>query len=300
MADSAEEARQLQQVSIEADTPTSQFHSLPGFGQLPVRSAQRASDVGYSTPAMQRPSGFPSLTGHYASAPTANGQSRTRGTIQDSQVENSSRLAMSPGDAPLSPIIQQTQPVHQPDVQPLCEIISTSWGIPRNDFTLTFTANVQAHSSRQGGEGNKTTADIYEQFVTGYYSERNIATVLFSIEAFIVTNRTGKVQCDTNMYRADRRNSIKNLKKIAETAWPKHFQAQGIKMPKYDRERITLHVAQTHGPSLSMEVSCWQEVIMDRQYTDWFRDNVIRGRAPVIYASLRYDVEDPIDAGDLF
>lgn len=270
---------------------------LPSFGVLSLRPAQ---NVVSNTPLSSSSATVGILKRLAAAAPENHDAEPTSNMIKQSQHQTPTQVAISTDN----PILQANgQP--WPSFQPVQELMllndaARSHGLPENLNTLIFAMNARTSIIQQGGDGDKTPEDVIHYFMRGWYSARVIEDILISVEPHVVTNKTGKIPCDPKTYRADLCQTMRGLKNTASRDWKKHFCDCEVKMPPYDHNRITIHLAQSRGASLMLDVSCWQEVVTEQQYFHWFQENVVHGRARILSASLRYDVEDPLVGDDLF
>lgn len=265
MTKGSEVARQTPRVSAMEAKSTLTPRPSTQFGSLPVRSAHQTSDAQCATSSLP-PSAPPSTNAtRKRPAATALEQSESKAT-KNSHAKTPSQVATSTDNPDLQP---NGQPF--PSLRPFQEVLSLyevavkTSGLPKSTNTFGLAANAQIHICQEGGEGDKTPEDVLHHFATSSYPARSISGVLMMVEVNIVTNETGRIACIARTYVADRCNSILGPKKAAQADWPQHFRECGIKMPQYDPTRITVHVAQSHGPSLKMAIMGWDQVVMQSQ-----------------------------------
>ncbi|KAK5950199.1 hypothetical protein OHC33_008667 [Knufia fluminis] len=209
---------------------------------------------------------------------------------------SSTTIALQP-NGQLLPCLQ---PLH--DLVALAEASARVSNAPPNFDPFVYAITAQNHISQQGGAGNKTPQDVLEHFATGRYSARPVAGVNISVHASIVTNDNGEMQCSPKSYAAARCPTIKALKKAAAQHWERHFRACRVKMPEggVDLNRITVELAESHGPRLIPVIANCEEAVTEVQYLEWFDRNVVHGRDPTLSVGMTYDLGEPLTGDDLF
>ncbi|KAK5087475.1 hypothetical protein LTR70_005336 [Exophiala xenobiotica] len=300
MTEGSKVRQQSPRVSAMAVTSTLTPQPSNQFRSLPLRPAHETSDVQCATLSLPLSASPSTNATRKRPAATALEQSESK-TTKKSHAETPSQVATSTDNPNLEPNGQPFPSLHPfLEVLSLYEVAVKTSSLPGGALTFALATNAQIHICQEGIEGDKTPEDVLHHFATNSYPARSIDGVLIMVEVNIVTNETGRVASIARTYMAERCKSIAELKKAAKADWPQHFRECGIKMPQYDPMRITIHVAQSHGPSLKTATMGWDQVIMQSQYWDWFQKNVIHGRAPAVRALLTYDVEEPLVADDLF